>query len=222
MGATTRAASGNEVDAAVARLAEATATTGGNLPKLDAGQLDKLKRYLETLLLWRSRMALISTADPLLLVEHHIVDSLHLVAHVSERATVADIGSGAGLPGIPLAVALPDVAVKLVESRRKKANFLREARRLADLRNIEVVEGRAEECLPAHCLEAVVSRALGSVEEFLELGSRVLAAGGVAIAMRGPDGTEDAISDSRFEVPKVVGYELAGGRRRTLLEYRLR
>lgn len=205
----------------MSRLVDATAGDRA-VVQLDAEQLDKLKKYLELLLLWRGRIALISTADPVRLVEHHILDSLHVATHIPEAARVADIGSGAGLPGIPLAVARPRAVFTLVESRRRKANFLREARRLAGLQNVQIVEARAEHSLPAQSFDVIVSRALGRVDEFLEHGGRLLVAGGIAVAMRGPDGDRDAVSDDRFEAPVVARYELTLDRRRTLLIYRRR
>jgi 16S rRNA (guanine527-N7)-methyltransferase len=199
----------------------AAGTTAGNrvLPELDAAQIQQLRKYLEVLLLWRRRMALISTADPIRLVEHHILDSLHVAPRIPPHARIADIGSGAGLPGIPLAVALPQAHVVLVESRRKKANFLREARRLANLGNVEIVESRAETLAPCS-FDVIVSRALGRLQDFLALGDRLLVRGGIALAMRGPEGAEEAIADRRYRPPAVVGYDLAAGRRRTLLLYR--
>lgn len=222
MSPTTRSAPEPGIAEALSRLADATTAGTRGLPQFGADQIDKLKKYLEVLLLWRSRIALISTADPVLLVEHHILDSLHVAEHIPERARVADIGSGAGLPGIPLAVARPQALFTLIESRRRKANFLREARRLAGLQNVQVVEARAEEALRPASFDVIVSRALGAVDEFLDHGGRLLVAGGVAVAMRGPDGDQDAVADTRFEPPKVLCYELTLDRRRTLLVYRRR
>lgn len=189
------------------------------LPELDRAQQDRLRTYLETLLLWRDRVALISTADPVRLVEHHILDALHVTPQLVGRRRLADIGSGAGLPGIPLAIALPAMETWLIESRRKKANFLRQAKREAGLGNAKVVEGRAEDVAGAS-FDAVTSRALGSVETFLALGSSLLERGGLALAMRGPHGGGEGIEHPDFEAPSRHLYRLAMGRERVLLIYR--
>lgn len=181
-------------------------------------QLDKLHKYLDILLLWRHRVALISTADPIGLVEQHVLDSLHVVPHISRCERLADIGSGAGLPGIPLAIALPEMGTWLIESRRKKANFLRQARRIARLDNVQIVEGRAEK-IPGTTFDAVTSRALGSVGAFLDLAASLLTPGGTAVAMRGPEGSAEAIDHPDFAAPGKASYQLAMGRERVLLIY---
>lgn len=192
---------------------------GDPLPELGKKQLTQMRRYLETLLLWRDRFALIATADPVLLVEHHIVDSLHVAAHLSGCNRLADIGSGAGLPGVPLAIALPKMQVCLIESRRKKASFLREARRSLGLDNVEIVEGRAEAITDPR-FDALTSRALGPVKEFLQVATKLLRQGGTAIAMRGPQGSRDVVVHSEFALARTVSYRLALERERILLIYR--
>src|SRR5512140_185186 len=111
---------------------------------LTASALDRCKRYVETLLLWRQRLSLTSAATPWAIVLDHILDSLHLAPLIRPGCRVADIGSGAGFPGVPLAIVCPEAHFVLVESRRKKANFLREVARQVRLTNVEVAEQRAE------------------------------------------------------------------------------
>jgi 16S rRNA (guanine527-N7)-methyltransferase len=210
--------SNSTLDHAITLLAQATRPGNGVLPELDQGQLEKLRRYLGTLLVWRERVALIATADPAHLVEHHILDSLHVAPVLSGSGRLADIGSGAGLPGIPLAVAFPAMQTFLVESRRKKASFLRQVRREAQLGNVQVVEGRAE-VISNTGFDTVTSRALGSVSAFLALASPLLRSGGTAVAMRGPDGVEEAVEHPEFLAPRQLRYDLAMGRQRILLIY---
>jgi 16S rRNA (guanine527-N7)-methyltransferase len=130
---------------------------------LSAPALDRCKCYVETLLLWRQRLSLTSAKTAREIVLDHILDSLHLVPFLKAGCRVADIGSGAGFPGVPLAIACPQASFVLVESRRKRANFLREVARRINLLNVEVVEKRAEELrlgLPQP-FDLVVSRAVG-------------------------------------------------------------
>lgn len=205
------------IEAAVLAVLRATQTRTDELPILDDRQLAQLSAYLRTLLLWRRRMALISTSDPVLIAEHHIVDSLHVAPYLAPDCRFADIGSGAGLPGIPLAIALPMSRVTLIESRRKKANFLRAACRAAELRNVSVAEERAEAI--AGRFDAVVCRALGDLSLFLDLATKLLFPAGVAIAMKGRQGSWEVVQHAAFDGPRVVSYRLARKRERALLIY---
>lgn len=204
------------VEAAIEVVRRATADNA-DLPALDDRQLAKVRSYLETLLLWRRRISLIATSDPLEVVENHILDSLQVAPWVGGRRRLADIGSGAGLPGIPLAIAAPHLNVVLVESRRRKASFLRAVRRETDLSNVEVFEGRAEDL--AESFDVVISRALGPMRTFLDLAETLLLPGGLAIAMKSKAALSAPERHAAFEAPKVIAYDLAGDRRRLLLLY---
>lgn len=207
--------------AAIDAIRRATEAQIHELPALDSRQLGQLEAYLLTLLLWRRHMALIATSDPLRIAEQHILDALHVAPYLPRKCRLADIGSGAGLPGIPLAIALPAARVTLIESRRRKASFLRAVRRSARLDNVDVAETRAETI--GERFDVVVSRALGALDPFLKLAADLLYSGGTAIAMKGPaGGGPEPSGHAAFEGPRVVFYRLAQGRGRTLLIYTLR
>jgi 16S rRNA (guanine527-N7)-methyltransferase len=184
--------------------------------------VSQFESYLGTLLLWRRRLSLIATDDPRRIVSNHILDSLHIAPFVQPGFRVVDLGSGAGFPGIPLAIVCPDATVELIESRRKKASFLREAVRNARLDNVEVIEARAE-ALGNSALDVcdvVVSRALWRITMFLDVSRALLRAGGLAITMKGPKGREEAVgAGAGFSAPQLVEYCLAGGERRALFIY---
>lgn len=113
--------------------------------------------HFELLSRWNARLNLTAIRDELEMVERHYCESIFLALHVPrETRTVLDIGSGAGFPGIPLAVVRPDLKVGLVESHKRKAVFLKEATR--NLRNVEVICARAEDI--DRTADAVVSRAV--------------------------------------------------------------
>ena len=105
-------------------------------------QILQLSRHYALLTQWNQRVNLTSIREPRAIVERHFGESLFLAVHFPKAKTVVDVGSGAGFPGLPLAVARPELTVTLVESIGKKAVFLKEASR--ELENVRVEQGRAE------------------------------------------------------------------------------
>lgn len=112
---------------------------------LDGVALHRFRAFAALLDTWNTSSNLISCRSGQELVERHFVDCLRLVPLIPAASTTLDLGSGAGFPGIPVAIARPDRRVLLVESRRRRANFLREVRRKLRLENVSVIEGRAED-----------------------------------------------------------------------------
>ena len=105
-------------------------------------QILRLSQHYTILTQWNQRVNLTSIREPRAIVERHFGESLFLAVHLPKAKTVVDVGSGAGFPGLPLAVARPELTVTLVESIEKKAVFLKEASR--ELENVRVEQGRAE------------------------------------------------------------------------------
>jgi 16S rRNA (guanine527-N7)-methyltransferase len=108
-----------------------------------------------------------------------------VVPHVRHAKTLLDVGSGAGLPGIPLAIARPDLAVTLLDSSEKKAAFLRQSKAELGLANVEVVCERVEDWRPAGLFDVVVSRAFAEIAEFVAQSQHLVAPGGTLLAMKG-------------------------------------
>ncbi len=106
-------------------------------------QIIQLSRHYSLLTQWNQRVNLTAIREPRKIVERHFGESLFLAVNLPEAKTVVDVGSGAGFPGLPLAVARPEITVTLVESIAKKAVFLKEATR--ELGNVRVLRARAEE-----------------------------------------------------------------------------
>ena len=164
-------------------------------PELDDAQLGQLERYLDALQMWNERMALVSQRDIRSIACKHFVDSLVAAAHCSATERVVDLGSGAGFPGLVIAIARPECDVCLIESRAKKVSFLLDVRRVCNLsKNVRVVHGRIEEVNQAseqglHSL--AVSRGLSRVETFVSLARPLLQAGGRLIAMKGPGAAKE-------------------------------
>ena len=119
------------------------------------------------------------------MVAKHLLDSLAMQPFVRGLRTLADLGTGPGLPGIPLAIATPALQVTLVESNGKKARFLREAARQLGLGNVQVAESRIEAFRPGTPFDAITARALATLPLILELGGHLPGPGGRLLAMKG-------------------------------------
>ena len=145
---------------------------------LEAALAEPLARYLALLLRWNATYNLTAIRDPHEMLVKHLLDSLAMHAHLDGIASLADLGTGPGLPGIPLAIARPQLRVTLVESNGKKARFLREAARQLKLGNIEVAESRIEAFAAPGRFDAITARALATLPLILALGGHLLAPGG--------------------------------------------
>ena len=152
---------------------------------LDAAALaPPLLQYLALLDRWNRTYNLTAIRDPREMVTRHLLDSLAMHPFV-ERGTLADLGTGPGLPGIPLAIAKPDLQVTLVESNGKKARFLREAVRTLGLGNARVAESRAEALDEPAAYDALTARALDVLPGIIEVGGHLLKPQGLLLAMKG-------------------------------------
>ena len=147
----------------------------------------QLMDYVTLLAKWNHTYNLTAIDDPLRMVSHHLLDSLAVLPHLPMpgEANLADVGSGAGLPGIPLAVARPEWRVVLAESSEKKTAFLRQALLELGLRNVEVHQGRVEQWKPATRFAVVISRAFAELARFLAACRHLVAPGGILAAMKG-------------------------------------
>lgn len=190
--------------------------------ELSAEQLSTFAVYIDTLLFWARRLSLTGATTAAQVVSGHILDCLPLVRFVRAGWRVADLGSGAGFPGVPLAIVRPDAAQVLIESRRKRANFLREVVRRCGLVNAEVLEERAEAVARqrAESFDLVVSRAVWGMAEFLGLCRLLVRPGGLAIAMKGPRVPSQAVPPEEFSGPELFRYRLQGGVEHVLIVYR--
>lgn len=187
--------------------------------------LDRLGRYLDLLFQWRTHARLISAKQTRqdVLVKH-IADSFALVVALRGRRRTADIGSGAGLPGIPVAVVLPSAHLTLIEANQRKANFLREVIRQLAIANVAVVESRVEKFKPDQAFDAVVSRAVTAIDDLLRKSQPLIKHGGIVIAMKGPSVEQEIrpaeISALGFTVESRRPYRLDSGEGRVLVVLR--
>jgi 16S rRNA (guanine527-N7)-methyltransferase len=151
---------------------------------LPEGAVEKLIAYLELLAKWNKTYNLTAIRDPLQAVSHHLLDSLAALRELP-RGSLADIGSGGGLPGIPLAIADPGRSVTLNDSNRKKGAFLRQAIIELSLPNAAVHIGRVEQWRPAERFAVVISRGFSSLAAFVLACRHLSAPSGVLAAMKG-------------------------------------
>ncbi len=179
---------------------------------------DKLIDYLQLIQAWRRRAGLTAVADPLLAARVHIADSLlALRGDLALGAALIDVGSGAGLPGIPLVIVRPDLRVTLLEAAGRKAGFLEMAARELAL-PVRVLAGRAEELahdpVAREQYDAVVARAVAPLAILLELTLPFARLGGRLILLKGPAARRELQGAQRAR-------EELGGGEATLLEARL-
>jgi len=152
--------------------------------ELPPAQVAALGTLLDELADWNTRVNLTAIRDPAEAVDKHLLDSLAVRAFLKGLA-VADVGSGAGFPGLPLAIADPDRRFALIESTGKKAVFLRHMVARLDLPNVEVVPLRAESYKPSRPFDSVIARALGPLAEFVRVAGHLAGRGGRLLAMKG-------------------------------------
>ena len=152
---------------------------------LDPALATPLLAYLALLARWNATYNLTAIRDPREMIGKHLLDSLAMQPFVRDIGTLADLGTGPGLPGIPLAIATPSLQVTLVESNGKKARFLREAVRQLKLANVQVAESRIEAFDAPGQFDAITARALATLPQILALGGHLIAEDGVLLAMKG-------------------------------------
>ncbi len=152
--------------------------------ELSPEQVGKLVRHLDLMDEWGERMNLTAIRDRDQQVTKHVLDSLSVLPHI--RGTrVADVGSGAGFPGIPLAIVMPETHFALIESTGKKCRFLEHVRDSLGLANVEVVQSRAESWKPAVRYDTVLARAVGPVADLVHNAGALVTGGGRLLAMKG-------------------------------------
>lgn len=140
------------------------AVANAGLDPLPPGTSDKFAEYLALLLKWNARLNLTAIREPAEIVRRHFLECIQCAQAVPEAATLLDFGSGAGFPGIPIALVRSEIRVTLGESQAKKAAFLREAVRSLGL-NASVFDGRIETMPPAQKFEVVTLRAVDKMAE---------------------------------------------------------
>jgi 16S rRNA (guanine527-N7)-methyltransferase len=162
-----------------ARLEQGIAALGLALP---ANAVARLLDYQALLQRWNAAYNLTAVRDPAEMITRHLLDSLTILPYV-QGASLADLGSGPGLPGIVLAIAAPGREILLVDSNGKKVRFLREAIRVLKLDGVRAVQSRVEDVEGQY--DCITARAFASLADMLGWGGHLLAPNGVWLAMKG-------------------------------------
>jgi 16S rRNA (guanine527-N7)-methyltransferase len=175
-----------------------------------AGQQRKLLDFVALIAKWNRVYNLTAVRERSNMLTHHVLDSLAVAPHI-EGHTVLDVGSGAGLPGIPLAIARPDLRVTLLDSNAKKSAFQQQAAIELALDNVEAVNSRVEALDRSRQFDIVISRAFSDLDQFVCAAGPYCAAGGMLAAMKGiyPE-DELARVPAAFAIEKVVPLQVPG------------
>ena len=166
------------------------ALTAAGCAALPADARLKLEAYIALLAKWNATYNLTAIRGPERMVTHHVLDALAVLPHLpvggaSAGVRILDVGSGGGVPAIPLAIAQPDWRVVALDSNHKKGAFLQQAISELPLPNAEAVIARVEEYVPTAPFDIVISRAFADLATFVNSSARHLAPNGVLVAMKG-------------------------------------
>jgi len=173
----------------------------------DSDQVDRLLRFLGLLEKWGSTYNLTAIRDPRAAVDLHLLDSVLVLPHLGEASRILDVGTGAGLPGIPLAILMPNSRFTLLDRSAKKIRFVRQAILELDLGNVEAVASRIEDFEPRDgAFDAILARAFASLAEIQAMTSRLLAPEGRIAALKGrfPENELAELGGSDAEVRSLV------------------
>lgn len=168
----------------------------------------KLLEYLALLQKWNKVHNLTAVREPEEMVTLHLLDSLSVIPHIKGERLL-DVGSGAGLPGIPLALCMPHLQVTVLDSSHKKTSFMRQAKAELGITNLEVVRGRAEAYRPSQLFDVVISRAFSDLAEFVNLTKHLGQPQALWLAMKGVYPYEE-LAQLQTEPVRVVPLNVPG------------
>jgi len=154
---------------------------------IEPDQIARFTTYAGELTHWSRKINLTTIRSPKEIAVKHFLDSAAPIGCIPAKASLLDVGSGAGFPGIPLKILVPTLSVTLVESSRKKVSFLKHIIRRLQLGKIEAVEGRVGEVSKDTRFDVILSRAVTNLASFIQMGSPLLARGGLMITYKGKD-----------------------------------
>ena len=179
-------------------------------------QLEKFYRYMELLLEWNEKINLTAITETDEVILKHFIDSMTVFKYLVESKNIIDVGTGAGFPGIPVAITNDNVKITLLDSLNKRINFLNEVCRELNINNVETIHGRAEEAGQSkqhrEKYDVVVSRAVANLPVLLEYVSPYVKVGGYSIVMKGDSVDEEitlaqnALKTLNLKVDEKINY----------------
>jgi 16S rRNA (guanine527-N7)-methyltransferase len=172
----------------------------------------KLLQYLSLLNKWNKVYNLTAVRDPLEMVTLHLLDSLSVLPYIKTK-NLLDVGSGGGLPGIVLAICLPNLQVTTIDTVQKKAIFMRQVKGELGLSNLEVVHARVENYQPSEKFETIISRAFSELALLLKLTGHLLVENGQWLAMKGQaphEELKDIPQDLKVSLSQIIPLQVAG------------
>ena len=182
--------------------------TGAGL-NITPKQAELFLRYMLELIKWNRTTNITRITEPRAVAIKHFLDSILITRYIDiSRATIADVGSGGGFPGIPLAIIAPDCSVVVMESVGKKCAFLKHAVRSLQLSNVDVYHGRAEAYPAPPTFDLAVSRALGAVPDFYAIARKLIKPRGRIVCMKGrlPVNEIEALKNPENDMLKIDSY----------------
>ena len=157
--------------------------------QINRGKIDQFGIHAAELLKWSQKTNLTAISDPLEIAVKHFLDSIAPARFIPPNTSLLDVGSGGGFPGIPLKIMIPSLSVMLIDASRKKVSFLKQVIRMIGLTNIEACHVRAQDlskdCGIHTAYDVIISRALSSMVNFVQMSRPLLATHGVIMAMKG-------------------------------------
>lgn len=160
---------------------------------LDEDKIEQLMCFIKLLEKWNKAYNLTSIRNTEDMVRLHLLDSLAIIPFI-EGKNVIDIGTGAGLPGIPLAIYLPSISFTLLDSNAKKTRFVQQVILELKLKNVSVCHNRVERYLPEVSFNTVITRAFASLSDIVKLTGHLLSKNGIILAMKGQPPDEQYIN----------------------------
>ncbi|MFW5450340.1 MAG: 16S rRNA (guanine(527)-N(7))-methyltransferase RsmG [Methylophagaceae bacterium] len=176
---------------------------------LSVDQIVQLMSYVQLLAKWNKTYNLTSVREPADMISRHILDSLAILPYLTGNSLL-DVGTGAGLPGIPIAIVRPDIAITLLDSNSKKTRFLQQAKAELALTNVTVVHARIEQANLAK-FAMVTARAFATVADIIDLAGRHCDDAGCLLLMKGTDPQDElGVIGEQFKVREVVSLVIPG------------
>ena len=175
---------------------------------LTENQIEKFHKYMKLLLNWNEKINLTAITDEDEIILKHFVDSLTVLKYINENDKIIDVGTGAGFPGIPIAIMMPNVIITLLDSLNKRINFLNEVIRELDLKNIETIHSRSEDCgkdiLFREKYDIALARAVANLSTLSEYLLPFIKIDGKMICMKGSN-LEEELKNAEYAIKELGG-----------------